>query len=115
MTDTNFSDVKHLTILLENLCNTFKEFLNHEWIENQFIMKKLKDKLKGLSIKNHAVCNCHSDNRLTDMLDLLHDGFKCTKKTDADRINYGIKLRKALEDFTEQFIPHMEEEEEVEG
>ena len=76
-------------------------------------MKKLKEKLKALSISNTALCNCHSDNRLTDMLELVQDGYKCTQKTELDRKNFGLKLRKALEDFTEQFIPHMEEEEEV--
>ncbi|XP_060082201.1 F-box/LRR-repeat protein 5-like [Ylistrum balloti] len=113
VSDINFTNVGHLTSLLENLCNTFKEFHNHEQVENQFIMNKLKEKLKCLSIKNHAVCNCHSDNRLTEMLNLFQDGYKCTEKTDADRVNYGIKLRTALEDFTNNFLPHMEEEEEI--
>ncbi|XP_033746571.1 F-box/LRR-repeat protein 5-like [Pecten maximus] len=113
VSDINFTNVGHLTSLLENLCNTFKEFHNHEQVENQFIMNKLKEKLKCLSIKNHAVCNCHSDNRLTEMLNLFQDGYKCTEKTDADRINYGIKLRTALEEFTNSFLPHMEEEEEI--
>ncbi|KAL3852519.1 hypothetical protein ACJMK2_016147 [Sinanodonta woodiana] len=110
---TNFSDVFHLTTLLKNLLNTFHEFKAHEQIENKYIMKKLKSKLKALSIQNTAVCNCHKDNKLTDILSLLEDGYQCTKKSDAERINYGIKLRKALEDFTQDFIPHMEEEEEV--
>ena len=47
------------------------------------------------------------------MLSLLEDGYKCTKKSDADRINFGLKLRHALEEFTQTFIPHMEEEEAV--
>ncbi|KAK3587105.1 hypothetical protein CHS0354_023558 [Potamilus streckersoni] len=110
---TNFSDVFHLTTLLKNLLNTFHEFKAHEQIENKYIMKKLKSKLKALSIQNTAVCNCHKDNKLTDILSLLEDGYQCTKKSDVERINYGIKLRKALEDFTQDFIPHMEEEEEV--
>ena len=76
-------------------------------------MKKLKNKLRSLSIQNTAVCNCHKDNQLTDMLSLLEDGYKCTKKSESDRKNYGIKLRHALEDFTKTFLPHMAEEEEV--
>ena len=36
------------------------EFKCHEQIENQLIMKKLKNKLKQLSIQNAAVCNCHN-------------------------------------------------------
>ncbi|KAK3102932.1 hypothetical protein FSP39_015038 [Pinctada imbricata] len=113
LTGTNFSDVRHLTTLLENLAHTFQEFRAHEQIENKYIMQKLKDKLNMLSIRSTAVCNCHSDNKLSEMLQLLQDGYKCTEKSEMDRINYGLKLRSALEDFTEKFIPHMEEEEEV--
>jgi hypothetical protein len=45
------------------------------------------------------------------MLQLLKDGFN--KSTVQDRINYGLKLTKELEDFTNTFLPHMQEEEEV--
>lgn len=113
LTTTNFSNAVHLSKLLENLIKTFQEFIAHEQIENQFIMKKLKNKLRSLSIQNSAVCNCHKDNRLSDMLKFLQDGYKCTKKSELDRHNYGLQLRQALEDFTETFLPHMEEEEEV--
>lgn len=30
-----------------------------------------------------------------------------------ERLNYGIQLKEALEDFTKDFVPHMKEEEEV--
>ena len=53
------------------------------------------------------------DNQLIDMLTLFEDGYKCTKKSDADRSNYGLKLRHALEEFTQTFLPHMAEEEQV--
>ena len=45
------------------------------------------------------------------MIQLLEDGFG--KSTVQDRINYGIKLTKELQDFTSTFLPHMKEEEEV--
>ena len=57
---TNFTNDIELRLLLESLLKTFMEFKAHEQIENQFIMKKLKNKLRQLSIKNNAVCNCHS-------------------------------------------------------
>lgn len=113
LTDTNFADVHHMTSLLENLVNAFQVFRAHEQIENKYIMKKLKAKLNALSIRSSAVCNCHSDNKLTEMLTLLQDGYQCRDKSEVDRQNYGIKLRTALEDFTQEFIPHMEEEEKV--
>ncbi|KAK6174979.1 hypothetical protein SNE40_013526 [Patella caerulea] len=113
MTSTNFSNVIHLTTLLKHLCDTFREFKVHEQIENKYILCKLRQKLRSLSIRNSAVCNCHSDNRLTEMLELVEDGFDWTWRPQADRMHYGFKLRRALEDFTQTFIPHMEEEEAV--
>ena len=51
------------------------------------------------------------DSHLIDMLKMLKEGYG--KKTKADRINYGIQLRSAIEEFAEDFLPHMKEEEEV--
>ena len=45
------------------------------------------------------------------MLNFIKDGFN--KKTVQDRVNFGLMLKHALEEFTAKFIPHMEEEEEV--
>ena len=53
------------------------------------------------------------DNQLIDMLNLFEDGYKCRKKSEADRSNFGLKLRQALEEFTRTFLPHMAEEEQV--
>ncbi|KAL5013391.1 hypothetical protein ScPMuIL_007661 [Solemya velum] len=110
---TNFSDVVNMTTLLENLLITFREFKAHEQIENKYIMTKLKAKLRKLSIQNTAVCNCHSDNRLSEILSLLRDGYRTAEETAGDRVNFGLQLQRTLEDFTEKFLPHMEEEEEV--
>lgn len=51
------------------------------------------------------------DDQLTEIMILLRDGY--SKKTIQDRLNYGIQLKKALEDFAQTFLPHMKEEEEV--
>lgn len=110
---TDFTDYGALESLLHELYQTFREFRCHEQIENQLIMTKLKKKLKALSIHDSAVCNCHSDNRLSDMLALVRDGYSCTNKTATERVNYGLKLQHALIEFTEKFLPHMKEEEEV--
>lgn len=69
--------------------------------------------LQALSIHDSAVCNCHSDNRLSDILALVRDGYSCTNKSATERVNYGLKLQHALIEFTEKFLPHMKEEEEV--
>ncbi|XP_005100377.1 F-box/LRR-repeat protein 5 [Aplysia californica] len=109
----DFANETRFKTLLQNLHNVFLEFKAHERIENMLIMRKLRYKLRAASVTSAAVCNCHSDNRLTDMLELVSDGYKWTDKTDYERQVFGVKLREALEDFTENFIPHMEEEEEV--
>ncbi|XP_041349076.1 F-box/LRR-repeat protein 5-like [Gigantopelta aegis] len=113
MSSINFSDVVNLTTSLESLFNTFKMFKAHEQIENKYIMRRLREKLQALSITNRAVCNCHKDSKLSKMLSLLQQGHSMARTTDMERVNFGLKLRQALEDFTEQFLPHMEEEEEV--
>lgn len=78
-----------------------------------FSANMLLHSLQALSINNSAVCNCHSDNRLAEMLELVHNGYRCSRKTDLERLNFAAQLRNALEDFTGKFIPHMQEEEEV--
>lgn len=113
LTCTDFTDYAALESLLHDLHHTFCEFKSHEQIENKYIMRKLKKRLKLLSIHDAAVCNCHSDNKLSDMLALVEDGYSCTSKTETERMNFGLKLRHALQEFTGSFLPHMKEEEEV--
>lgn len=113
VSSTNFRDAVCMTNMLENLLHTFNEFKMHEQIENHFIMKRLKEKMNALHIRDAKVCNCHSDNRLTEMLTLVLEGYRCAQCSEQDREKYGDTLRQALEEFTQVFIPHMEEEEEV--
>lgn len=47
------------------------------------------------------------------ILNMLRDGYTCKTKSISERINFGSQLQKAVSKFTENFIPHMEEEEEV--
>ncbi|CAH1784102.1 unnamed protein product, partial [Owenia fusiformis] len=113
MTQTDFSNVVNFELLLKSLIKTFTEFKSHEKIENEFIMQRLKTKLRALQIHNTAVCNCHKDNKLVEVLEIVRDGFDWKNKTPNDRWYYGDKLRRVLQDFTENFLPHMKEEEEV--
>ncbi|KZS10931.1 Uncharacterized protein APZ42_024579 [Daphnia magna] len=102
--------LEHLLPLLEN---TFTEFKSHEHIENQYIMERLKQRLKLVDVTSQSVCNCHGDSQLVEILNLLRDGYTCTSKSISERINFGSQLQKAVSEFTKQFIPHMEEEEEI--
>jgi F-box/leucine-rich repeat protein 5 len=110
---TNFMNDDDLGNFLQSLLHTFTEFRSHEMIENRFIMRRLKNKLKKLSIRNQAVCNCHKDSHLIDMLGLVQQGFNKMGLSDQDRNNYALQLKKSLEDFTEDFLPHMKQEEEI--
>ena len=47
------------------------------------------------------------------ILKLLRDGYSCTGKSVAERLSYGIRLQKAVGEFTAKFLPHMQEEEDV--
>ena len=44
---------------------------------------------------------------------LVSDGLQFEFPTEADRVNYGNRLKSAISNFTVDFIPHMNEEEEV--
>jgi len=50
---------------------------------------------------------------LTSFLVKLLFHSRLAERSDDDRKGYGTKLQDALEDFTQNFIPHMVEEEEV--
>lgn len=47
------------------------------------------------------------------ILELLKDGYTCTNKPIMERMSFGSQLQKMISEFTQHFIPHMEEEEEI--
>ncbi|XP_070559832.1 F-box/LRR-repeat protein 5-like [Ptychodera flava] len=111
---TNFSNHVDWEAMLNKIRLTFSDFKIHEKIENECIMQKLKHRLKGLKIEIAAVTNVHSDNHLTDMLEMVDDGLKRNwDKTEDERNSFGKLLTKALKEFTKDFLPHLKEEEEV--
>jgi len=63
----DFRNNEALETLLPLLEKTFSEFKTHEHIENQFIMERLKQRLKIMNVTCHAVCNCHKDNDLVEV------------------------------------------------
>lgn len=112
---TDYTDNDALMVLLSNLYNTFKEFKSHEEIENEYIMKRLKSRLREMKIHNSEVCNCHSDDQFSPLIQLVDSGyiFLDKQKSASEKINYGMQLRKALKEFVRSFLPHMKQEEEV--
>ncbi|XP_033647500.1 F-box/LRR-repeat protein 5-like isoform X2 [Asterias rubens] len=114
LTVTDFSNYADLRELLWSLRSTFREFQTHECIENECIMQKLKHRLDFLKVENQAVYKVHSDNRLSDMQGLLEDGCHRTEhlQSPSEMRTIGSQIKDALEVFTKNFLPHMQEEEE---
>ncbi|KAK5931422.1 hypothetical protein CgunFtcFv8_027570 [Champsocephalus gunnari] len=105
LSKTNFSNNNDFRSFLQSLCATFKEFKMHEQIENEFIIGLLQERCC-------TVYNVHSDNKLSEMLSLFEKGLH-NVKSECEQLNYGRQLKEKLEAFTQDFLPHMKEEEEV--
>ncbi|XP_063057859.1 F-box/LRR-repeat protein 5 isoform X2 [Engraulis encrasicolus] len=105
LSNTNFSNNSDFRSFLQSLCDTFKEFKMHEQIENEFIIGQLQQ-------RSRTVYNVHSDNKLSEMLSLFEKGLRSVK-SEYEQLNYARQLKERLEAFTQDFLPHMKEEEEV--
>ncbi|XP_062280770.1 F-box/LRR-repeat protein 5 isoform X1 [Scomber scombrus] len=105
LSKTNFSNNNDFRSFLQSLCATFKEFKMHEQIENEYIIGLLQQRCC-------TVYNVHSDNKLSEMLSLFEKGLH-NVKSEYEQLNYAQQLKERLEAFTQDFLPHMKEEEEV--
>ncbi|KAM9761682.1 F-box/LRR-repeat protein 5 [Menidia menidia] len=105
LSNTNFSNNNDFRSFLQSLCATFKEFKMHEQIENEYIIGLLQQRCC-------TVYNVHSDNKLSEMLSLFEKGLH-NVKSEYEQLNYAQQLKERLEAFTQDFLPHMKEEEEV--
>jgi len=103
----NFAD--DLETTLENIYTTIWELKNHEIIENTVIMSQLKERLLSRQVYNKSVCNCHEDSDLIRIIDLVEMVY--SSPTENERNFYWHSLQEALYDFLDDFLPHMEEEE----
>ncbi|XP_033123445.1 F-box/LRR-repeat protein 5-like [Anneissia japonica] len=115
LSSTDFTSYADLKALLLSLVSTFSEFKNHEHIENKCIMQKLQNRLNFLHVEVTAVNQVHSDNHLSEMKDMLEDLYKkvdmCLSQIEMEQM--GKEVQQALQEFTQDFLPHMKEEEEV--
>ncbi|XP_052396123.1 F-box/LRR-repeat protein 5 [Carassius gibelio] len=105
LSNTNFSNIRDFRSFLQSLLATFKEFKMHEQIENECIMELLQE-------RSHTVYHVHADNKLSEMLSLFEKGLRSVK-SEYEQLNYAQQLKERLEAFTQDFLPHMKEEEEV--
>ncbi|XP_036446663.1 F-box/LRR-repeat protein 5 isoform X1 [Colossoma macropomum] len=105
LSKTNFSNNNDFRAFLQTLCATFKVFKIHEQIENEYIIDLLQQ-------RSRTIYNVHSDNKLSEMLSLFEKGLR-NVKSECEQLNYARQLKERLEAFTQDFLPHMKEEEEV--
>ncbi|XP_026854470.2 F-box/LRR-repeat protein 5 isoform X1 [Electrophorus electricus] len=105
LSKTNFSNNNDFRAFLQTLCATFKVFKIHEQIENEYIIDQLQQ-------RSRTIYNVHSDNKLSEMLSLFEKGLR-NVKSECEQLNYARQLKERLEAFTQDFLPHMKEEEEV--
>ncbi|CAF4162802.1 unnamed protein product, partial [Rotaria socialis] len=110
---TDFTSLNDFEELLIGLQCIFTEFMAHEEIENHLVMKKLRKKLKQNSPMDDTelICNCHKVDRFTPLMALFRDGYAFIRRGNADRMSYGVRLHKAMITFYNDFVPHMNEEE----
>jgi len=85
------------------------ELKTHEFIENMFIMTKLKERLSALEVYNQTVCNCHEDSSLIQIIKLVEFVYNSLDTMEANY--YWNRLQTEVYAFMEEFVPHMEEEE----
>ncbi|XP_059384528.1 F-box/LRR-repeat protein 5-like [Carassius carassius] len=105
LSNTNFSNIRDFRSFLQSLLATFQEFKMHEQIENECIMELLQE-------RSQTVYHVHADNKLSEMLSLFEKGLRGVK-SEYEQLNYAQQLKERLEAFTQDFLPHMKEEEEV--
>ena len=69
--------------------------------------------LGALSLSLSLSLSSSLPSRLSELVRLVSDGLHCEFSSEAERIDYGNRLKSAIANFTVDFIPHMNEEEEV--
>lgn len=102
-------DVQDLQPSLQAVYEAMWELKSHEIIENEYIMDTLKARLQARQVFNEAVCNCHEDSVLLEVIGLVEKVYMAN--TQKERCMYGQKLQRAIRNFLDDFIHHMEQEE----
>ncbi|EDO28876.1 predicted protein, partial [Nematostella vectensis] len=110
----NFRDSSSLGRLLSSFYDIFQELKHHEEVENSCIMRTLQRRLTDDQIRA-IVKDVHKHSHVQEILALIRKGFKKTNKSKTllTMINYETKLKRAIDEFERDIIPHMKHEEEV--
>ena len=109
---TDYSDDFAVEGLLNSLDRTFHEFKHHEEIENQYIMAQLKMRVTKAELQE-LLSDIHHDTHVKDILMLVKKAVQHKFADTFQRPLLKLELQKAVREFIDDFLPHMEEEEEV--
>lgn len=105
------SDVHDLEPSLQAIYEAMWEMKTHEYIENHYIMDRLKARLQSRRVYNELVCNCHEDSKLLEVIGMVEKVYSA--QTQRERCKYGRRLQKSIRSFLNDFLHHMDEEEAV--
>ena len=110
---TDFSNQESFEQLLKHLSDVFLELKHHEEIENKCIMKILKRKLQGDALKKLLI-HLHAHSHISDILKLVNKVESEFQSGLCENLKLlGSNLNESLEEFFEEYVPHMKEEEQV--
>lgn len=125
LTERTFDNSDEYVVFLQNLSPNFLAFQSHEEIENRYILQELSCRLALLylsnenaikfsirvsdSVKTTLQNNLHNTQHLSDVLALL----KTAPQSLDNWPLFREQLKRVILAFTLDFIPHMNEEEQV--
>eukprot|EP00794_Sanderia_malayensis_P006214 gene6214-6930_t len=114
VTSTNFGDMASMQVLLQQLSSTLIQFRLHEEIEDKYIMRVLKKRLTGGMLKR-LIKHLHANSHISDLIKLVKNiQQEVARVTSESKLkSYGEKLHTALEEFYNEYLPHMVDEEKV--
>ena len=98
--------------LLDDLTAKFNQLKNHEEIEDNYIMAPLQPRLSTdckVSLKN----DIHGDDRLGALLESVERVQRKGMWSVGDRMEFLVGLQEDIYSFIHDFLPHLEEEEQV--
>jgi len=112
---TKVREIKSFSVAPEDLLQAVYEAMwelkSHEYIENHFIMDRLKERLQAKRVYNQLVCNCHEDSKLLYVISQVERVY--TAPSEAERQREGHLLQDAIRIFLDEFVAHMDEEEKI--
>ncbi len=103
-----------MQLLLQQLSSTLIQFRLHEEIEDKYIMRALKQRMTG-SILKKLMKHLHANSHISDLIKFVKSLQKEVSYVTSENTlkKYGKELHEALQEFYNEYLPHMVDEEKV--